>query len=340
MKRVSAGVVLVLLTAGISQAGGDSGRDPALALLSEALSAPSTVSYSGVVEVVRIGRGASEASVYRIEHRAPDLTRRTYSAPPSASGDAVVTEGNLSFAIERTRHRIVETRNDAPEGRLARRDNEALIRENYRAVEQGGETFDGRQTVDVLLINRYTHHRTLFVRIDRERKLVLDKQEFGEDGALVSETRFEQVRYGAVSSADFALPKQYGLVQAQTLQETSRDPARLARDAGFAARRPRLLPEGFAPLEGTLVEIRGVRTLDLLYSDGIRTVSLFECAAAVGPNMAPLHPEAIDVRGRSAEYAVDGTVALLSWSDGTLRYVLVGQLGRNDLTRFAATVTP
>ncbi len=340
MKRVSTLVGLALLAASLSRAGADSGREPLLALLSQALAAPSTVSYSGVVEVVRIGSRVTEASIYRIEHRAPGLTLRTYSAPPPLFGDSVVVRGDLSFAIDRKRHRVVETRSDPPEDRLVVSDSEALIRENYRAIDKGDETFDGRQTVDVLLINKYSHHPTMFVRIDRESKVVLDKQEYGDDGALVSESRFEQVRYAPVSTADFALPKQYGVVQSQMLAEASRDPSRLVRDAGFAARKPRLLPEGFAPLDGALLEMRGVRTLDLLYSDGIRTVSLFECAAAATPDMAPLHPQAVDVGGRSAQYGVDGAVALLTWSDGGLHYTLVGELGRTDLQRIAATVTP
>ncbi len=58
-----------------------SGLAPLEALLFEASSAPSTVSYTGTVVVVRIGSRSAEASVYRIEHRAPDQTRRVYSAP-------------------------------------------------------------------------------------------------------------------------------------------------------------------------------------------------------------------------------------------------------------------
>lgn len=339
MKRRSAVLALALLCTSLSQAGAGTGRDPALLWLSEALAAPSTVSYSGVMEISRHDGSASERSVCRIEHRAPGLSVRTYSAPQSFLGDSVVTKGEVNFAIDRKRRRIVESRNDAPDDRLALRENVELVEENYRAVEKGNETFDGRQTVDILLINRYSHRRTMFVRIDRESKLVLDKQEYGDDGTLVAETRFEEVRYAAVSPADFALPKDYAVVAAETLQESSRDPHRPIRDAGFAAREPRPLPDGFTPLEGDLLEMRGARTVALLYSDGVRTVSLFESATAVGPDMTPFHPQAVNVDGRNAEYAVDQGVALLAWSDGSLHYTLVGELGLPELQRLADTIS-
>ena len=128
-------------------------------------------------------------------------------------------------------------------------------------------------------------------------------------------------------------------MQPQSVNGSSNDLDRVVRNAGFAARKP-ALPDGFAPLDGNLVELRGIRTIQFLYSDGIRTVSLFETASAVTPNMAPLHPDALNVGGRPAQYGEDGTVALLTWSDGTLYYTLVGELGKAELQHIATTITP
>jgi hypothetical protein len=189
------------------------------------------------------------------------------------------------------------------------------------------------------LINKHTNRPALFVRVDRETKIVLDKQEFAAGGGIISETRLDQVRYAPVSPAVFDLPKGYAIVQPQRVNGSSNDPDRVVRSAGFAARKP-ALPDGFSPLDGDLVELRGIRTVQLLYSDGIQTVSLFETATAVTPDMAPFHPDALNVGGRPAQYAEDGTVALLTWNDGTLYYTLVGELGKAELQHIATTITP
>jgi hypothetical protein len=221
----------------------------------------------------------------------------------------------------------------------ALRDREALIRANYRTAWRHNGTFGGRPTIDALLINKHTNRPALFVRVDRETKIVLDKQEFAAGGGIISETRLDQVRYAPVSPAVFDLPKGYAIVQPQRVNGSSNDPDRVVRSAGFAARKP-ALPDGFSPLDGDLVELRGIRTVQLLYSDGIQTVSLFETATAVTPDMAPFHPDALNVGGRPAQYAEDGTVALLTWNDGTLYYTLVGELGKAELQHIATTITP
>src|SRR5947209_19403998 len=46
--------------------------------LSDAIAAPDKESYVGLVQTVEYGSSHSNASVYRIEHRAPVLTRRWY----------------------------------------------------------------------------------------------------------------------------------------------------------------------------------------------------------------------------------------------------------------------
>jgi negative regulator of sigma E activity len=311
------------------------------ALLFAAIKAPSTVSYTGVVEVVRIGSHSAEASVYRVEHRAPDLTRRAYSAPSMLSGDSVISKGDVSFSIDARRHRIVETRNAALDDRIALNDNYALLRANYSIVRKGDESFDGRSTVSLMLVNKYNHQPAMLVRIDRESKIVLHKQEFSRNGSLVGEVRFEQVRFtAAVPASDFALPSQYQLVQGPTFGEPPQNPDRVVRGAGFPARAPKALPEGFAPVEGSLVELKGVRTVHVLYSDGIRTVSLFENASASTLDMTGLQPEWTNVGARRAEYAEDGAMALLAWSDGTLHYALVGELDLTELRQIAVSVAP
>jgi negative regulator of sigma E activity len=340
MLRRASLATLTLLAWSLTPTGAGSRSDADLPLLSQVLAAPATVSYTGVVETVRMESRATVTSVYRIEHRAPDLKRRTYSSPPRFLGDSEIVRGNLKFSIDAKNHRIVVTRSDPTlmAGSVLR-DRTALIRANYRTAWRGNGTFGGRPTIDVLLINKHTNRPMVFVRVDRETKIVLDKQELAAGGGMIGETRLDHVRYGPVSPTEFDLPKGYAVVQPQGVNGSSNDPDRVVRKADFAARKP-ALPDGFSPLDADLVELRGIRTVQLLYSDGIRTVSLFETATAVTPDMAPLHPDTLNVGGRPAQYAEDGSLALLTWNDGTLYYTLVGELGKAELQRIATTITP
>lgn len=309
------------------------------AMLLTAAARPANVSYTGTVQVLRMGSRSAEAAVYRVEHRPPNLTRRVYESPSSLAGDSVVSDGNVSFAIDARRHRIVETRNDAAGDSPAIDANFALLRDNYRIVGRGSELFDGRRTDDVMLVSKHTGRSAMLVRIDRASKIVLEKQEFGPDGTLVSELRFEEIHYGAsIPPSDFAIPKQFARVRGPVFGAPSEDLGRIVQDAGFAVHEQRGLPDGFSIVEGNIVEMRGVRTVHLLYSDGIRTVSLFESAKAAALDTAGLQPRVVSVGSHTAQYAEDGAMALLTWSDGTLYYTLVGDLGLVDLPGIATEI--
>ncbi|HET6277061.1 MAG TPA: hypothetical protein VFE16_14120 [Candidatus Cybelea sp.] len=338
MKRTSA-VALALAGASLAFAPARPAPDPVDAMLLAAMSTPPNVSYTGTVEVLRIGSHSAEATLYKIEHRAPDATRRVYTAPGALYGDSVIAKGELVFSIDSKRRRIVERHNDLGDDVPSLGNDYALLRRNYRVAGSGSEIFDGRRTIDVSLMNDYSGKRTMLLRIDATTKVVLDRREFAANGALVSEVRFESIRYvSALPSGDFALPAGYAVARATTFGEPFAAPDRVVSAAGFAAREPRALADGFAPIDATIVELRGVRTLHVLYSDGLRTVSLFENAQASTLDTAHLRPQTLLVGHESALYAEDGPTALLAWSDGRLHYTLVGDTGLVDLRRIAESI--
>ncbi|MBV9333321.1 MAG: hypothetical protein JO146_04890 [Candidatus Eremiobacteraeota bacterium] len=338
MRRIKPLVAAALVAASIGFATAKENRD---SLLFAAIIAPANVSYSGVVQVVHIGSRASEADVYRIEHRAPDLTRRDYEAPAALAGDTVVSRGDLIFSLDSPRHRIVEARNDAAGDSRVLSSEYALLSENYRVVRRGNDSVAGRHTFDLALINKYSGRMIMLVRIDSASKVALDREEFGPSGALVSETRFEQIRYPVqITEADFSLPKNFTVVRDPTLAETPEQPDAVVTSAGFRAHAPHELPDGFAPVEGDFAELHGVRMLHLLYSDGIRTFSLFESSRASRLEAAETQPQSMRIGDHSGEYAEDSATGVLSWSDGSVQYTLVGEVGLVDLTHLASAITP
>jgi negative regulator of sigma E activity len=137
---------------------------------------------------------------------------------------------------------------------------------------------------------------------------------------------------------DFAVPRDYANENGPTFATPSDDPHAVTASAGFAAREPKFLPDGFSPVEGSIVTMRGVRTLHVLYSDGLRTVSLFENDAASAINMNGLHRQVTTIGGGPADYAESGPMTLLAWRDRSLHYALVGELEITELKRIAVSI--
>jgi negative regulator of sigma E activity len=339
MKRIAISAGLAAAAATLSLSTASPIRDPVDVLVSQASTAPGTLTYSGVVQSIVFDNDNAEAVVYRIEHRAPDVTERVYLAPEKLKGNMVLVRGARGYFVDPKRHRVVETLNDAVLDPVDRAEDYALVRLNYRTNARSDESFDGRRVKVVGLTNKYTGTTTMVMRIDRSTKLVLDRQEYSVGGTLLSETRFQEVRFAAsLPDADFQLPGGYTTVNGPQFGTSTRNVSQLAGTAGFAARVPKSLPEGFAAIEGHVSKERAGPTVHVLYSDGIRTVSIFENANGSSiptPDATPTH-----VGHNDGEYLQRGRNMLLTWNDGTRQYTLVGDVGIDELKKLAASLTP
>lgn len=305
------------------------------------MTAPNRVSYVGEVEELRFGTQKSEAAVYRIEHRAPNLTRRWYLAPSDLYGDSIISRGELTYSIDVKRDRVVVAQDDTIDDQVAEDDNFGVLASNYRSSFAPDDTYDGRPVHVVLLTNKYTGEVTLRARIDAKTGLVLQKEQYAANGSLLSETRFKQIRYvDSIPMGIFEVPKGLRRVNGPARSLPSSDLAHVVSGAGFRAMGPKYLPEGFTPVEGDVIEIKGVRTLHLLYSDGVRTVSLFQNQSAAAVDFSHYRVNATKVENHDAEYVEDGSTTLVAWSADNLHFTLVGELTLRELEKIAASVAP
>ncbi|MHB8148294.1 MAG: sigma-E factor regulatory protein RseB domain-containing protein [Vulcanimicrobiaceae bacterium] len=312
-----------------------------IALLRAAMDAPAHISYIGEVQTMRIGKQKSETAVYRVYHRAPNLTRRWYLAPQDLYGDSIVTHGKTTYSVDVKRKRIVVTQDDANDDQVTEDDNFGLLAGNYRALAEPEASIDGHHTNVIALVNKYTGQTTMRVWIDSATKLLLQKEQFAPDGSLVTEMRFSAIHFtNAIPNQFFAIPSHLKIVKGPDRGVPSQDYARIVKTAGFQARSPKYLPDGFFAVAGDVMEVHGVRTVHLLYSDGIRTVSLFENAHSAAVDLSGFKATKTTVEHHDADYVVDGPTTLLTWSEQHLHFALVGELDRSELQRIAASVVP
>ena len=311
-------------------------------LLRQAAAAYSTYSYSGQVQNTDFGTRRADSVLFRIEHRAPDMTRRWYLAPESFYGNSIIAHGDTSYDVDPHAHQIVFTRDDALDDQVAEDDNFGLLLHNYTAVMGPEENVAGRPTLTILLINKYDGQTVMRISLDAETKLVLQKERYSASGSVSHQMRFEQITYvKTFPQGLFKVPSAgYHVVQGTVHGIPSNDLQAVVRTAGFQARGPQYLPDGFLPIAGDVSEIKGVRTLHLLYSDGLRTVSLFENARGAAVNMSSYVVHSTKVQSHDAQYVQDGPTTLLSWGEENLHFALVGELSRDELTRIASSVAP
>jgi negative regulator of sigma E activity len=311
-------------------------------LLRDAVAAYSKFSYTGQVQNVDYGTSRADAVLFRIEHRAPDSTRRWYLAPESLYGDSIISKGDTSYDIDQKRKRVIVITDDAIDDQVAEDDNFGLLLHNYRPVMGPDDNVAGRRVFSVLLVNKYTGETVMRIAVDAETKLVLQKDRYSPSGSVSHSMRFEQIAFtNAIPEQLFSVPSTgYQRTHGSSHGLPSNDLQAVVRTAGFKALGPKYLPEGFLPIAGDVSEIKGVRTLHLLYSDGLRTISLFENARGAAVDMSSYKVHDTKVGSHSAQYVVDGSTTLLAWAGNNLHFALVGEIARDELIRIGSSVSP
>jgi anti-sigma factor RsiW len=153
--------------------------------------------------------------------------------------------------------------------------------------------------------------------------------------------RFDDIRFtGEIPSDIFSLdtPPGFQSIAGRHFADSSADESHALGNAGFKPVIPRYLPNGFSEIGADVSTIHGVRDLHVIYSDGIRGLSLFENNDDQPATFEGLKPEATRVNGHDATYVRDGPTTLLAWRDHGLAFALVGDLDVRELTDIAISV--
>jgi outer membrane lipoprotein-sorting protein len=310
-------------------------------LLRAAMNAERTVSYVAQIQTIRFGATGSEATIVKEEHLAPNQTHKVYLAPESLYGDSVIVRNDDTMTYDAKRSRVVVTHGPRYEESVTN-GNLGLLLANYRPVLSTTKIVAGRATIPCALINRFTGELVMRLWIDAETRLILQRETYHANGTVGSRVQFEDIRYtAAIPPAVFATPVPHGytMVRREDSGSPSTDVGRVLAQAGFSPAGPHYLPEGFTLVSADVATPKGTKTLHLLYSDGIRSLSLFETASNAPTDYGKLKPVATKIGNRDATYVNEGTTTLLSWKDKGLVFALVGDLDVKDLKAIASSVS-
>jgi negative regulator of sigma E activity len=312
-------------------------------LVREALDAPRHVSYVGQLQTIRWGTRMANATIQRVEHLAPASTRRTFLAPEALYGEYDITLGTTTTKIDPKQQRAMVSENPSSDNVITMNSSIQLLAANYRAVLGPVEIVAARPTTTISLVNRFTGERIMRLWIDNETKVVLAKEAYHQDGSLAWRSRFDEIRFTSeIPSGIFAatIPPGFQKVEGRHFTDITDDLQRTIDEAGFKPINPHYLPDGFRMIGAENSDFRGLHNLHLLYSDGIRSLSLFENNAGAEPDFGGMKPSITHFEGHDAEYVKDGPTTLLTWREKGLAFALIGDLDLKNLTEIAVSVVP
>jgi negative regulator of sigma E activity len=217
------------------------------------------------------------------------------------------------------------------------RRNIDLARQNY-TIETVGESQVGRHKVIRVQLNpRFSGRPQQEIWINPEAGLSLRSEVYGTGGKLSTLESFSEMEINPrIPNTALKINLPENVRKADFIVYPQPDLAAAARSFGQRIFLPDFLPPGFV-LKGIVVNKIGENSrLQLIYSDGLTGLSVFE------EKHQPTVDTALGLNPRDGGFfAVSrGLTQLLAFLRGNLKIVLVGELGKNEINQIAESLKP
>lgn len=308
------------------------------ALLKQAVSADDRVSFSGTITSLVYGREATAATIVRVEHRAPNQWRLWYVAPADAYGRLILSNESVQYQYEPKTGKVFSNDWVSP---LASALDIGLIRRNYTVQVAEQATIAGRSARTLSLVSNYSHTLAQRLWIDTATNLVLRRETYHADSTLAAKTQFDNITFVNDLPPDLFkmnVPAGMTLVPGTDYGTSIPDLPSLTNQLKFKAVAPRDLADGFRFEKGSVEMRGGVQSAEFVYSDGLRSVSLFENPTASYPVFDGPAPKPIQVGKESGKYQALTGQTLLSWNEAGLNFTMVGDIAPKELARIGALI--
>lgn len=329
--------VLLLLSICLGAARADDARS----LFHDALVSDDSVSYSGTITTVIYDHDSAEATVARIDHKAPHSWRIWYIAPSDAYGRMVVSNESLTYQYEPEQNRVYK--NDWSESApgVAQALDVDRVEQNYSVELGAATTVAGRNARTVSLISKHTGSLVERLWVDSATKLILRREDYHADGSIATKSSFDNIRIGGSLPADLfklAVPSGMTLLPGAEYGRSTSDVVGLQGATKFHFAAPAALPYGFKLENGSTSSHDGVDTVQLVYGDGLRSFSLFEYTNASMPRFSRVSPKPLAIGSLTGEYADVAGETLASWNTSGLVFTIVGDLAPREISKIGAAI--
>lgn len=211
-----------------------------------------------------------------------------------------------------------------------------LAAQNYEWQDEGQSSIAGMLARQVAAVSKQTEAPVLRFWVDEEHKAFLREERYDSEGKLNFVSYFAYLTFPSSLGANlFYIPWEMKIRTFPTPKELQGPKALSAVD--FQPIFPKFLPDGFTLLGTYLTEWGKLKKLHLLYSDGLRTISIYE-----NKRHNSYHPmkgsQLISVAHQRVELIEKPEGNLIRFPDGQLTIALVSNISVSALEHVALSL--
>jgi outer membrane lipoprotein-sorting protein len=332
-------ITIVVLMAGVggavwmrSRSVSPAPRNDAMPILGWALHACYGVNHVGE-QITTVSAGDKEVTTrVNLAYLRPGLMRLQYLDGP-LKGVKVWDDGHRIYRYRPDKNRM-DVKPTAQCRPLDLEQQLALVRKNYTASLASETVVAGRKAQEVLLRSRHPGNPWKRLWIDEDTYLMLGSEDYDSHDHRLRATRF--VKLALDTQPESVFHPDPALLQRVTprvsgdsaADEAPQSAERLSRRVGFAILLPEYTPPGYRLLGSFAIPCecgRGDEAVRSKYSDGLNTISVFQCG----------HPCA---NGDQCWVANARHAVALQLPRGQDTFLFVGEVDRSMLEQMARSV--
>jgi negative regulator of sigma E activity len=330
-------VIAIALAAGAGRTAQAASAEPAdsptpspESVLDHALKAARTLEYEATASVTVLGQRGTETGVLHVVRGYNDRLLIQTRPGSGGSGWALMQEGQTRAVMGPQGAYVARGQTSLASALQPDSDLHQLLAK-YRVAVEGAVQSLGRaawllrieRAADSRLVERWT--------VDAASGLLLRRESYNDRGQVERLIAFTEVKEPyAPAGQEFQTPPAPTSAQATQRWFGEPDLDRLARSLKL----PTTLPDSFRLRSGTSFKAAHASVVQLVYSDGLEEVSLFEVPGKLARGSLPAGARRIKL-GHGGGFIWDGFPRGTAWQGGTETFTLVGASPTDELTEMA-----
>ncbi len=337
--KLNKGTLLILLIACLLTAPSARAEEIAASeLLSRMGNSKVKLSFRGNQVVISFQVPNPNVSRILVSQLIPNLGKKEIVSSSGESTEVIIEDGKYQWRYIPAHRLIIKRPQETPDETRQRTDkNIQLVKKNYYVKVGEKQNLVNRAAFIVTLQPRVENRPRHWIWVDKDSGLPLKTEVYSSEGQLALVSAYSKIDFAPnLTGEDFKLqiPRKASVREVE--EKTNLELTKAEELFGEKILIPAYLPSGFILRDITVSFIGGSRRLQLLYSDGLSSISVFQEASRGIKGKGILFQKG--VRKAGPLFHSRGLNKMLSFPSSDRQIMLIGDISEEEISKIARSI--
>jgi negative regulator of sigma E activity len=337
--KLNIGTLLILVLACLLTAPSARAEEIAASeLLSKMGNSKVKLSFRGNQVVIAFQVPNPNVSRVLVSQLIPNLGKKEIVSSSGKSTEVIIEDGKYQWRYIPSHRLIIKRPQETPDETRQRTDkNIQLVKKNYYVRVGEKQHLVNRAAFIVTLQPRVANRPRHWIWVDKDSGLPLKTEVYSSEGQLALVSAYSKIDFAPkLSGEDFKLkiPRKASVREVE--EKTNLELAKAEELFGEKVMLPAYLPSGFVLRDITVSFIGGNCRLQLLYSDGLSSISVFQETSRRRVRKGVFFQKGVKIAG--PQFQTRGLNKMLGFPSGDRQIMLIGDISEEEISKIAQSI--